>query len=648
MRNRRVGRGSDGQSLASFLATHDAFDVLATLALVGGFGYRASGGKAVEPLAGFVIEHAQALALRSAGRAARAADRGRSGEIAKLVSAAELATASAFRVSNDEARDATGDLWEARLRLRLWQRGGYDPGPADMELERVTSLFDDFAVPLDAALGFTPREAVAIVWAFNALTAVGVAHFFGIAPQLLSDPVLLAERLSGDIASGKILRTIPRGISVDVSFNTTMLEFYASHMAREEFPGVEIRRSAVEAFVDRFSWGFGDFPASQDPFRDLWKVRDKPLVRDTRTGLTMLPVSYNLAHAVAPAFEEALRSVGGLTAEGFSKAKARHIEEEAIAPLARFARPDGVWRSLSYIPADKSQRAEGDGLIRVDSLFIAVEAKAVELSQSARMGDARAVTGKLQAAILDGAKQAERTISAMRSRVTITGVTPKGKREEIAFVDGADFLPLVVTLESLGAVTAGVSKVIDDAGAAVVALNVDDLRWFAEQCSLPAELLYYLVLRRRMATDSAAAFDEADWFWLYRSLGARAFSERVELYRQYEFSMVIGTHERRGRDVEPAEQPLLTLLEALDKARPAGWLGASFALLDRDLDEATEIAAWLRRRTAAKQPSSRTLVPSGADAPEIDLIVGGASELRNHPRLNLCVDFDLQGVEILG
>lgn len=510
-----------------------------------------------------------------------------------LIESAEMVATRALM--SDFPRDGNGenlsdDERDAQDALRRWQVYSHDPGRADAERERLLTSLGGFSNELTHAVGFDAHQADAILGAFDLLALVGIRHIFDLASY---DAVELMVELADLVAAEEALKYLPPGLGEHLSFNRSMISYFAEKVA-----GTALPPSALDAFLSHFSLDFGAI-AEGSPRRRLWDVRERPLLHDGN-GNYMWTVLYDLVFAVRPVCERAIRDQGGPSAFAYDKAKAKSLEDEAMEVLHNGLTADGSWRTLHYPHhAYPDQDVEGDGMVSLDTVALAIESKAVELSPSARHGSAKALAKKLQDTILQGAAQGQRTRDALLGAAEMTGISlPQEQRERIEISGLSRVIPIVAVLEPLGAVTSALWRLVDlptsDAPWPWV-VNIDDLRWFDRELGMPARLLHYALVRQRIASSGRlGATDEVDWFWMYFSQGAAAVYEKLDLvgYFTAERIQFVGPDVRRGGQL-PA--PLFvtaneTLLDDLHRVRPPGWIEVAFALLDLPLESSQRLA----------------------------------------------------------
>jgi hypothetical protein len=607
----RLGRAFDG---------NDAYDLLAALTLASANQIPSRHDRLSAKLPSAVVEYAHGFALRRSRRGPSTPSE-EPQSLAELVDDAELAAARSLLPLglDDGALDGlTSDERDAQAALRIWQLFAHDPGPFAYELERVVVALGPFADELTMTLGFTATQATAIVLSFDVLGTIGLRNLFELESE--GGPELRDE-LATLIGSGKALDRVPPQLGAHVSFDAGAI----GRCVRAQ--GIELPDSALAAFLERFSLPFGAIPPDRDAARALWDVRERPLLRDD-DGFYLWTVPYNLAFAIRPVCERALRDVGGAVATAYDKEKGAALEREALMTLHNGLTVDGSWGTLEY-ESDRhpGQSVEGDGLVALDSVALTVESKAVELSPSARQGSAKALAKKLEDAIVKGAAQGARTRTALLGDEVVTGISVgEERRETITTTELSRVMPVVVVLEPLGAVTSALWRLIKlseptDPWPWVV--NIDDLRWFARELELPIRLLHYAVVRQRIAASGRlGAIDEADWFWMYYSQGAAAVQEKLELMKlvSAQRTQITGPDVRRGsplpgRVIQLANEELLI---DLHRDRPSGWVEVAFALLDLPPERDRHLAR--RLHTALRQPSG-----SATWLSEVPAFEGGSS-----------------------
>jgi len=603
----------------SWLAPFDAFDVIASLG-VAAYLNRLTDRGVVPQLESYAVEYATVTMLRRSARAPvdQAGQASWDGDLEKL----DFLLTRNLVVSRDvetpmppSSEGLSQAQRHAQFRYMGMQLFGHDPVPPDMELDRLLVLFEPFEELLFERLGFTAVMAGAICASISIVTAEGLASQFGLPAGL--DPLDVRERLQERALEGDpahIGLTVHLGLGREVSFTPADLA------AQIGFP-TEI----VEALFGRLRIGFGDI-RDGDPWNQIRRFRRTPLIEDGEDRW-LAPVPYDVLYVVRGLVEDELRDAGRL--EDFQKRRAQYLEEASRGILVDALRPDLSLRTLSYEHPEKGETKlpEGDGLVVVDRIALILEDKAGGLSPAARGGDPRALAKGFNRLLFDAIAQAERTREALFSGRTVKGVDAETQTIEVdpALISVA--VPVAITLEDLSGPSAMLWELMDREPDAVDPadwpwiVNVDDLRWFADELPLACELVHYILVRQRMASAGKLTVgNEADWFRFYRHHGGpRALEILAAAQETGEFhsTVLIVSDARRGRPdphLPPADLAVAPLLRSLDAARPQGWLRTSIALLDLHPDQGLEAVGGLRdrlRRASEGYVSTATMRPAG-------------------------------------
>lgn len=645
--SRRHASGADSdprraaERLTTAFETHDAFTLLSGLNLASSLELRSPRERRSTKLPSFVVEYAHGYAASRPQRAPIAGV-GALVSVGALADDAELVASRLLRplgLRGPIAEAMSKDELDAQTALRIWQLFAHDPGASDAERRRLLEALGPYDSELRSLLGFTSVEADAVIHAFDALTILGLAEVFELDPR---EPDAMHARLVAQARHGKTLVTLPSELGQRVSFNEDMIGYAASLRL-----GEELTRNALRAFLGCFSMEFGDVDAERDPARVIWAVRDRPLLRDAE-GWHMWTVPYNLVFAVRPVCERILRERGGKVAHTYEKKKGRRLEIESLQILHNGLQADSTWRTLDYAtPTNPGERVEGDGLVLVDSVALAVESKTGELSPSAEQGSAKALAKKLEETIIEGAEQGQRTREALTSNVAVSGIDLwTHQRRPIAPERLSRILPIVVVLEPMGAVSAALWRLVKvDTDYWPWVVNVDDLSWFDAHLAMPARLLHYAVVRQRIAAAGRmGALDEADWFWLCFSQGAAAVAEKMATMAilDAQQKVFIGPDVRRGRPLPGRLAQMATeqLLIALHQHRPPGWTEVALALLDlsREADRRLARAVRAVRGRGPKAQRGMWLVERPAVPQGSVLLVGVGDQHALHSELQAQVD----------
>lgn len=400
------------------------------------------------------------------------------------------------------------------------------------------------------------------------------------------------------------------------------MQFTSAELA--EHAGVAME--AGQAFVDRFSTTFGAFEALERPV-DLEDLRATPLLGDGE-GRYVCISQHNLHWGIRPALEAAIKQVDQKTRRGAWKRYEHHrrrcVEQRAVDALTGSLSPDWSHATVEYETEvdGATVRVEVDGILRLDSALVIVEAKGASMRPSARRGARLSLESWLESELKRAAEQLAR---ATRTFVEDPGVSvydASGKPLELDLHGIRHVFPIAVTLEDLPAV-APVAWQLARGGV----LPADTLPWIVSLhelellCELvesPTVLVHYMRLRQRLDRQQRAwAFEELDYFGRYLASGlffdddappTQLLSHTDQFDAWFAYA--------RGERLTPAKRPQLKhhrqvrrLLECLDGLDAPGRLDAALAILNMNGDARQRLATRLRamRRSSAKDHRSHDL-----------------------------------------
>jgi hypothetical protein len=211
----------------------------------------------------------------------------------------------------------------------------------------------------------------------------------------------------------------------------------------------------------------------------------------------------------------------------FQAHRGRLLEDQALAALTSARGADWAHGSVKYTYADENgaeQQGEADGILRADSLVVLVETKSGALAPSAR----RAAPDRLERGLRDlieaAAQQLDRSQKALVEgraiRVTDTAGNPLSLDMEGVFRT----IRVAVTLDDLAAVAPAAWR-LQEAGLLPAdqevpwVVGIHELALICELTERPAQLVHYILRRRRANRQRIWAMDEMDFFMRYLQTG---------------------------------------------------------------------------------------------------------------------------------
>jgi hypothetical protein len=512
--------------------------------------------------------------VRATARSHRLAVRGASYDWQERRTVEELFEDARTR---DDVRSACGFLASSALQL--------EEGVGDLALERLATRAADARAFADNLVADLHRSR----------TGVEVEGTSGELLEVLAD-------LDTSAAEQEIHRRamIWAGYAIGdtLSFSAAAL---SAHTGVDE--------AEVDAYLGMFSIRLGESTDSGRPI-GIEDVRERPLLRDEQ-DLYLCVSAPSLLWAIRPRIERALKERDQKAFERYERHRAKVVEERAIAAFETALRPDWAYGSLAYDVQDTgaSNEAELDGLIRLDSALILVEAKASSMRPSARRLAPDSFRDWLKKEVSAAAKQVRRARDSLLGTERPAIRDANGRPLDVDLEGIEDSFECVVVLEDLSAVAPSTWQ-LADAGVlpqepVPLLVSLHDLEVIADVVERPAELIHYLLRRRRLdQLRSAWAPDELDYFMHYLLFGL--FWHAGEDGQPHPPEMLLSHTEEldswylhvHGRRESHAKRPgpnhhksVAELLDCLDQHRSPGWLNASLALLELEPKARRKIAA---------------------------------------------------------
>jgi hypothetical protein len=487
----------------------------------------------------------------------------------------------------DQAREVTApegeQLSEMGVLLQAGLRWEYDPGVADREIGRIEPLFSPFNETLLKQFGFVSGQVAMLV-------------------ECVSD--LIFRRLSADWRATDGVTAKLRARPQEVAPGAAQLFAVTSQQLFDASAGlgVSVSLDACHSYLTTMSPAPGELWPS-DVLAQLDCHRIRPFI-PCEAGV-LIAVGGPLAFAPRRQFERAL--TGTQLEAAYTEHRGRWLEREAVKLLAEALRPDLALTDVTISHGDV--RLDRDGLIVLDDVAIALEAKAFHLPPSGERGNLAALEKRYRAHLEKAARQARDTIDAVIAGANVSRKGVGGQRH----VKVRHAVPLVVTLPDVASLTPRMVRLMplglaDD----LIALSIDDLVWCTEMVRLPAEFAHYLILRQWLGHQTTRVVDEDDWLRLYLKSGPDRLEAHITGLNYPELDVLVradGTSRRTlPGDGLPYPLHLWPILLALDQLRPPNWLVLSRLLLDQDQEQLLQLSTALAQADAIAQRTSEATI----------------------------------------
>jgi hypothetical protein len=599
----------------------EAFDAIAAMLFATYAGYPSSGDGQPRIAAQFGAEYAVMHLLRRG----TVEPRRTSSEpvlVEELVTWSEAAAApEGLRDYGDgDPDDPTGMETDVHRRFAAQQIAIYDPVVPDLEAQRWPRLFAPEEEALERVTGLR-IEAVQRMTEFLLLRSMGwCLHHAGVDRDKIEGTRYLAV-LREAVLQGQG-RVIEPGAGRVLA------------CSREAFArGAMVSLEQVERFLELFAIGPG--AESDEPFkRFVWALRRRPVIE--WDGQIVVPVPFNLTTALRPTLETALRAGDFDAGDRYDRHKGKWVERQALRLLGDIMSPEQGYRALKVSAGGPGLKdPEHDGLLVVDAVAFAVEAKGGGVALAARRGNVDSQDKVFRRLIHEGVQQADGLIAALQEGTPVTGVDLESdQRVHIDIGSIRRWVPLVATLEDMSGVIATYQVTFADRERGrphPVVLTLDDIAWIARELPLPAQFVHYMIVRGRIARSSArlVMYDETDWLGLYYAGGGAGTQELLDKLARRETVVLAGGRSGRRGVLSPRLQPWTTpfssVLERWNEEREDGWLAASMAVLDLSASQANELRSALgpvrQRAIEENDKALLTYIPQGDPSVAVQVVV---------------------------
>ena len=513
------------------------------------------------------------------------------------------------------------------------------------ERATVMELFDHDTVREDvlAACGFTATTALTLQ---DAIIETGLQrlHERGAKAREASETLMAKVKNPpedpGDDSDAQVLRTLQEMEPAEAQHHIdAMLLAWIGHELGQtvSFTASDLAQLAgcdgqeTGAYLSAFSIEFGEQPSHSGEI-DIEDVRARPIVADGH-GRYLCVSAPSLIWALRPFVEKALKEHDAASFKRFEHHRRAMVERRATAALAKALRADWAHEEIHYDGARDDQHGEIDGLLRIDTALLIVEAKASSMRPSARRLAQDSFRDWLKKEVTKAATQTRRAHEMLLDESTQLMITDRSGRPLTLNLDGiAHTFELIVVLEDLSSVAPSAWQ-LTDAGIlpsdpTPLLISLHDLELICEIVERPTELIHYLKRRQRVdEMRCAIAPDELDYFMHYLLVGLfweagsdgtatapvqlLSHTEQLDSYFFY----------KQGLRQTPAPRPSVKhhgdvreLLDCLDESKAPGRLDAALAILDFNEKGRRKIVSTmkdLKRRSALDHSVHDATIVSG-------------------------------------
>lgn len=393
-------------------------------------------------------------------------------------------------------------------------------------------------------------------------------------------------RLAGDRAISQVASAL-NGVTGSMALVATA-RMQLTYDVPRVATGCGLAETKVRAVVDLFTTPFDTSRKTPLYFMSRHDLMRAPLVA-SQDGRFVCASFLLLDDAVRPALERTLRNAGAWDA--YDKHRAAYLEERVALLLEAAVKPvTPAIRQAKFEFNEAGGLVHGESdvmLVEDDALFI-VECKAGSVDPRGRPRQ------DVEDLIADACRQADKAQRALRASCVFEGAN--GTLDASALDRVQHVFPIVVTLEDISWVApallnlqqAGIIGLTEELPWAVTLHDLDLIVSLTEH---PAQLVYYLELRRRLnACGGVVVHDELDLFVCYLDKRITQLLDKKKQGEKYvQVSNWTGDLDAYVERAAPKPAMVLpdeirTSLSSLESGRKPGHLANEVALLRREIE----------------------------------------------------------------
>ncbi|MFZ1321996.1 MAG: hypothetical protein WAT71_10625 [Ignavibacteria bacterium] len=285
--------------------------------------------------------------------------------------------------------------------------------------------------------------------------------------------------------------------------------------------GDETNKEKIQSIFDLWSIKFGDL---KDRKYEHF-ILDNPVLKQPfvaiADGKYYCGIMGILFHFIPIIIEGLITNIGQGTKEKYERIRAKYLEKE-VEKLFRNGFPDSLISSNNKWTDDVTgQIYENDLLLTIDNFCIVVECKAGYVDPPARRGAELRLIDTFEDLILKPSQQANRIIEYLKTRNGISKFTDgSGKEIEIDSSKIKYFIPLSITFEQLGSISANLKQIIeagfiDASNPLVPSISLGDLEIIFELLETQLQKIHYFLRRSQIEKNMDYYADELDLLAFY-------------------------------------------------------------------------------------------------------------------------------------
>lgn len=499
------------------------------------------------------------------------------------------------------------------------------------EEETLHRLFDPFSKELRDAIGFDAADALALEQALAPLVFKGIGERAARAKDSGEQFTAAIEARRGGLdvpddmpedliiqLAGQPKTEVARRLEVmQASWIGLAAGQDGSFTAEELAQAAKVPITVAEAFLAPFSVAFGARPDKErwakDPIKavggELEAMRSTPIL-DGGDG-HFLPAAYDsVLYGIRDVLTGALKQTPAWPR--FDRHRADMLEERAVAAIAARLGADWSHQGVKYRFVDErgeEKEGEADGVIRVGTLAVLVEAKAGSLAPSARRTAPDRLERGLEDLLVSAHDQLQRSDAAL-VRGRATRVTDRdGKALSLDFEGVSRTLRIAVTLEDLSPFAPTIWQ-LQAAGLLPTdervpwVVGIHELELICDLSSGPAQFVHYILRRRRAIRQRLFAMDEMDFFMKYLKDGLFFVDEElvdvgVELHSHTDEldEYLYGERGMRPKTKRPTQKiggATRELLQRISRVDSPAQIEAEIMILEMDDEGRKQIPSGIR------------------------------------------------------
>ncbi len=281
------------------------------------------------------------------------------------------------------------------------------------------------------------------------------------------------------------------------------------------------KKEQLKLVFDNWSLTFGDLKDNKlEHFILDNPVLKKPFII-VNEGEYFSGIIGILFHLIPTLMEGLLKNIGKDCKEKYEKTRATYLEVE-VEKLFKNGFPDAsISTNNKWTDTNTGQIFENDLLLTIDNFCIVVECKAGFIDPPARRGADLSLIDTFEDLILKPSEQANRIIEFLKTKNGICKFTD-GKDKEIE-IDSSKikyFIPLSITFEQLGSVSANLKQIIESglinaANPLVPSISLGDLEIIFELLETQLQKIHYFLRRSQIEKNMDYHADELDLLAFY-------------------------------------------------------------------------------------------------------------------------------------